>query len=158
MFNKALQLDTAHKDEVDALIEDVSAANDNAPVVIMGTDTALKKLGKLTDINWVSSGMKDELHETGRLGYYEGTPLVSIPQRLAKKGASLEHMVATDRLLVLPVSMDKFVKFVNVGDAEILEITEKGARMDDSMKFEYQQSFGIGVKVGKYFGAIKINA
>ena len=65
-------------------------------------------------------------------------------------------MIDTTKLFVLPVSMDKFIKMVNVGDAEILEITEQGARMDDTMKFEYQQSFGVGTQVGKYFGAVEI--
>lgn len=158
MFNKAIPLDEAHKEEFDQLLSDVSAANDNCEVIIMGTAVAIKKLGKLTDIEWVSDNMKDKLHETGKLGFYEGTSLVEIPQRLAKKGGTLEHMIDTDKLFVFPVSMDKFVKMVNVGDAEILEITEKGARMDDSMKFEYQQSFGIGTQIGKYFGAVKITA
>ena len=156
MFNKAMPLDESHKEEFDLLLSDVSAANDNCEVVVLGTAVALKKLGKLTDIEWVSDNMKDALHETGRLGLYEGTALVEIPQRLAKKGGSLERMIDTNKLLVLPVSMAKFVKMVNVGDAEILEITEQGARMDDSMKFEYQQSFGIGTQIGKYFGAVEI--
>lgn len=156
MFNKAIPLDADHKAEFDQLLEDVSAANDNAEVVVMGTSTALKKVGKLTDIDWVSGNMKNELHETGRLGFYEGTGLVEIPQRLAKKGGTLERMIATDQLLVFPVAMDKFIKMVNVGDAEIIEITEQGARMDDSMKFEYQASYGVGAQVGKYFGAVKI--
>ena len=138
------------------MIEDVSAANDNCEVIIMGTSSALKKVGKLTEVDWVSSNMKDALHETGKLGWYEGTSLIEIPQRLIKKGGDLERMVATNKLLVMPVSMDKFVKMVNVGDAEIVEITEQGARMDDSMKFEYQESFGIGTQVGKYFGAVEI--
>lgn len=156
MFNKAIPLDASHKGEFDQLIEDVSAANDNCEVIIMGTSSALKKVGKLTEVDWVSSNMKDALHETGKLGWYEGTSLIEIPQRLIKKGGDLERMVATNKLLVMPVSMDKFVKMVNVGDAEIVEITEQGARMDDSMKFEYQESFGIGTQVGKYFGAVEI--
>ena len=65
-------------------------------------------------------------------------------------------MIDSNKLFVFPVSMDKFVKLVNVGDAEILEITEQGARMDDSMKFEYQQSFGAATQIGKYFGAVEI--
>ena len=158
MFNKAIPLDADHKDEFDQLISDVSAANDNSEVIVMGTSTALKKLGKLTDIDWVSNGMKESMYETGKLGFYEGTALVEIPQRLIKKVGTVERMVATDRLLVFPVSMDRPVKLVNVGDAEIVEITEQGARMDDSMKFEYQASVGIGVLVGKYFGAVKITA
>lgn len=156
MFNKAIPMDADHKEEVDLLISDVAAANDNCEVIIMGAAVALKKLGKLTDIEWVSDNMKDALHENGRLGLYEGTALVEIPQRLAKKGGTLERMIDTNKLFVFPISMDKFVKMVNAGDAEILEITEKGARMDDSMKFEYQQSFGIGTQIGKYFGAIEI--
>lgn len=158
MFNKAMPIDADHKADLDQLIEDVSAANDNCEVIIMGTSSALKKLSKLTDVDWISSGMKEAMYENGRLGYYEGTPLMEIPQRLIKKGGNLERMIATNKFLVLPVSMDKFVKMVNVGDAEILEITEKGARMDDTMKFEYQASFGIGTQVGKYFGAVEITA
>lgn len=67
-------------------------------------------------------------------------------------------MIATDILLVLPANMDKFVKLVNAGDPEILEVTETGARVDNTMKFEYQQSFGVATIVGKYFGCIKIAA
>lgn len=156
MFNKAIPIDDAHKSDFDDLISDVSAANDNCDVIVMGTKTALKKIGKLTDIEWVSEGMKDKMHETGALGYYEGTALVEIPQRLIKKGATLERMIDSTKLLVLPVSMDRFVKLVNVGDPEIIEVTEKGETMDDTMKFEYQQTFGVGTQVGKYFGAVKI--
>lgn len=156
MFNKAIPLDASHKDDFDQLISDVSAANDNCEVVVMGTATALKKVGKLTDVDWVSGNMKDALHENGRLGYYEGTTLIEIPQRLTRKGNTLERMVDTNKLLVLPISMDKFVKLVNVGDPEIVEITEEGRTMTDAMKFEYQQSMGVGTQVGKYFGAVKI--
>lgn len=157
MFNKSVSLaDDTNKEVVDQLIEDVAAANGTDQVVIMGTSTATKKLGNLTDINWVSSRMKDEKYETGRLGFYEGTALISIPQRMIRKGSTLERMIDGTHLLVFPVGMDKFIKFVNQGDPEILEVTEQGARVDDTMKFEYQQSFGAAVVVGKYFGHIKI--
>lgn len=156
MFNKAIALTKETKDQFDQLIEDVSAANGGTDVVILGTSTAIKKIGALTDINWVSEKMKDAKHEAGRLGYYEGTALIEIPQRLTRKGASLERMIDTSKLLVMPVNVDKFIKFVNVGDAEIIELTNEGDRMDDTMKFEYQQSFGIGAVIGKYFGMVKI--
>lgn len=158
MFNKAIQLNAGTKAQVDELIENVSAANNNCEVVIMGTQSAVRKLSALTDVNWVSEGMKEEKNTTGRVGYYEGTRLIEIPQRLVRKNGKVERMIASDILLVLPMGVDKFVKFVNVGDPEIVEITEAGARMDDSMKFEYQQSFGIGTVIGKQIGAIKINA
>lgn len=50
-------------------------------------------------------------------------------------------MIENNKLYILPKASEKFIKFVNVGDPEILEITDKGARIDDTMKFEYQQSF-----------------
>jgi hypothetical protein len=159
-LNKAISMTVENKDTVDELIELVSAANGGAEVIVMGVSTAIKKFDKLTSVEWISEGMKDAKHETGRLGYYEGTTLVEIPQRLKRvmNGAdeTLEKLIASDILLVLPKVENKFVKFVNVGDAEILEITEAGARMDDTMKFEYQQSFGISTQIGRYFGVIKI--
>lgn len=158
MFNKAHPLTAEFKDELDGLISDVSTANDNCEVVIMGTQKALKKLTKLTDIDWYSGNMKDKLHETGRLGIYEGTDLIEIPQRFIRKGNTLESMLKDDQLLIMPVTMDKFIKVVNVGDDEIVEITEQGARMDDSMKFEYQKRMGVGSQIGKYFGNWKITA
>lgn len=156
MFNKAIPLTTATKEVVDQLIEDVSTANGGCDVVVMGVSTAIKKLSNLTPIEWVSEQMKNEKNETGRVGYYEGTSLIEVPQRFRKKGKTLERMVAADTLLVLPKVENKFIKFVNVGDPEIVEVTEQGGRADDTMKFEYQQSFGIGTQVGKYFGCIKI--
>ena len=156
IFNKANPLTAAFKDDFDDLISYVSAANDNCEVVIFGTQKALKKLGKLTDIDWVSNNMKDKLHETGRLGIYEGTDLIEIPQRLIRKGNTLEKLIKDDQLLVMPVTMDKWIKFVNVGDDEIVEVTERGARMDDTMIFEYQKRLGVGAQIGRYFGNWKI--
>lgn len=158
MFNKAMAISKETKGQLDELIENVSAANDNSEVVIMGTSSALAKLENLVDVNWISANAKNEKYETGRLGLYQGTSLVEVPQRLARKGSGLERMIDSNKLFVMPVGMDKFVKFVNSGDAEIIEVTEKGARQDDMMTFEYQQSFGVATVVGKYFGAIKITA
>lgn len=158
MFNKAMAISKETKGQLDQLLEDVSAANDNAEVVIMGTSSALRQLDNLVDVNWISSKAKNDKYETGRLGYYEGTALVEIPQRLARKGSGLERMIATDKMLVMPVTMDKFIKFVNAGDAQITEVTEAGERQDDMMSFEYQQSFGVAAIIGKYFGMVKITA
>jgi len=158
----AIELTETTKPQVDKLIEMVSAANGNCDVTIMGVSSATKKLDALTKIDWVSEKMKDAKHETGRMGWYEGTSIVEIPQRVTKTGkgqtARLKPMIDDNFLLVLPTGMDRFVKFVNKGDAEIVEVTEQGARQDDMMTFEYQQGFGIGTQVGKYFGFIKITA
>lgn len=150
-------LDETVKDEFDMLIEDVSIANGNCPVIILGTKAALKKITKLADIDWVTDEMKSQVANTGRLGYYEGTLLMEIPQRFkldanfAVKDAD-KRIVDSTKLFVLPQVEDKFVKFVDVGETEIYELTEIGDRMDDTMKYEVQRAMGIGTQFSRYFG------
>ena len=53
-------------------------------------------------------------------------------------------------LFIMPQVEDKFIKFVDVGETEIYEITDKGDRMDDTMKYEVQRSMGVGTQIGRY--------
>lgn len=151
-------LGTTTKDAFDTLIEDVEIANGNVPVYIIGTKTALKKLTALADIDWVTEGQKESVANTGRLGSYEGVTLFEIPQRFALNDTS-KKLVDSKKLLIMPQTEDKFVKFVDVGETEINEITEKGeanGRMDDTMKYEVQRAMGIGTQIGRYFGYWKL--
>lgn len=150
-FHKTLPISAATKDEFDTLLEDVSIANDNAPVVIFGTKTALKKLTAFADIDWVTDDQKQDVATMGRLGSYEGTALFEIPQRFAPNDVT-KKLVDPKKLLIIAQVEDKFVKFVDSGETEILEITEKGDRMDDTMKYEVQRAFGIGTQISRYFG------
>lgn len=159
VFNKALQITPANKSQVDDLIEMVSAANGGEEVILVGTSSAVKQLEKLTDVDWVSGNMKDEKYKTGRLGYYEGTGIVEIPQRLIReKDGSLSKLIKTDQIMVLPVGMDRPVKFVNFGNPSVYEVRDAGEHMDDTMVYSYEQSFGVQSVIGKYFGNIAITA
>lgn len=150
-FHKTSPLNSTTKETFDTLIDDVSTANDSSPVIIMGTRTAISKVANLTDIDWVSSEMKNEKNRTGRIGYYEGHTLMEIPQRFAP-GDTTTKLVDPNKVLIIPETMDKFVKFVDVGDGEILEVTERGDRVDDTMIFEYQRTMGVSAIIGQYFG------
>jgi len=150
-FNKTMAISAANKETFDTLIEDVSMANGNVPVTIFGTRTALKKLTALADIDWVSEAQKNQFAELGRLGSYEGTALFEIPQRFAPNDVT-KKLVDSTKLLIMPQVENKFVKFVDVGETEIYEVTEKGERMDDTMKYEVQRTMGIGTQIGCYFG------
>lgn len=154
-FNKTMAIEKANKDTFDTLIEDVSMANGNAEVYIMGTRTALKKLTAFADIDWISEDQKKEVASMGRLGSYEGTTLIEIPQRFANNDVT-KKLVDSKKLLIMAKTEDKFVKFVDVGDTEILETTEKGARMDDTMKYEVQREMGIYTQISRYFGVWNI--
>lgn len=156
MFNKAMALSSTTKPTFDQLLEDVSTANGNSEVMIVGSSVAIKKLEALDDVNWRSEAAKEERFRTGRIGTFEGHPVVEIPQQFAKKGATLERLVKDDQLLIIPTGMDKPIKMVYEGDASIVEVMDIAERMDDTMKFEYQMSFGVSTIVGKYFGNVKI--
>lgn len=163
VFKKTMALSTATKDQFDQLIEDISTANGNSGVVIMGTKVALKKLTKLADVDWADAGTKKDVTTTGRLGSYETTQLVELPQRFDPNetfnGSELKRLVPQDALLILPTIDDKFVKLVDVGETTIDEVTEKGEAngfMDDMQKYEVQREFGIGTRLGRYHGFVKI--
>lgn len=147
-------LGDATKDAFDEIISNVQTAND-APVIIMGTKIALKKINALAKVDWRADSQKEDVARMGRLGSYEGTTLVEIPQRFEINDVT--HKLVNDNLLlIMPAVDNKFVKFVDQGETEIDEITQKGeehGRIDDVMKYEVQRSFGVGVQIGRYFGA-----
>lgn len=157
MFKGTGALSATTKETFDQLIEDVSTANGNCPVYIIGTNTALKKLNALADVTWADEDAKKAMTHTGRLGDYEGTSLLEIPQRFAVGFVDLpenqKRLIASNQLLIMPAIDDKFVKLVDEGETEINEVGvgEKAARMDDTQVYEVQRGFGIVTQIGRYF-------
>lgn len=149
-FAKTGALGSATKDEFITLVEDVQAAN-GCEVVVMGTKSALAKLSAMEDINWVSNGMKEERHTTGRLGMFEGIRLVEIPQRFATNDTTVK-LVDNTKLLVMPVADNKFIKIYNEGDAQIKEISDGNTNMDKTIEYEYQLKMGIATIINRRFG------
>lgn len=149
-YNKTGTLGSATKDAFDELLENVSIANDSAPVLIMGTKVALKKLNALTDINWRADSQKEAVAHAGILGDYEGTEMMEIPQRL-KNNSAVEKLVDSTKLLILPMVDNKFVKFVDYGETT-LEVTEAGDTMNDQQTYEVQRRMGIATVITKNFG------
>ena len=153
-FVKNMELTKANKETFDALISDVETAN-REPVVIMGLKTDLKKLTALADVDWISEGQKEEVAALGRLGSYEGTTLMEIPQRFVKNDVT-KKLITPGTLYILPNIDNRFVKFVDVGDTEIVDVTEKGERNDDFMTYEVQREMGVAVMLDRYHGIWKI--
>lgn len=153
-FVKTGALSPATKEMFDTLLEDVSIAN-NASVYIMGVKSALRKLNALTEIEWLSESQKESVAKTGRLGSYEDVTLFEIPQRFAINDTTTK-LVDPTKLFIFAQTEDKFVKFVNVGETEILEVTEKGATRDDFASYEVQREMGIGTQLSKFFGVWNI--
>lgn len=158
-------LSSSTKAAFDAIIENVSAANDGAEVVIMSTKTGLANVNNLAAVQsvYVADGQKNNVMNSGNIGLYEGTRLIEIPNRFVSRlplsgtGATLPNKfidTVHPVLLIVPVIGDagKFVKFVDEGDTNILEKTERGDYESDIMTYEVQRHFGVGTVIGRYFG------
>ena len=146
-FKKTGTLAAATKANFDQLIEDVEIYNDCA-VMLVGTKTALKKITALADVDWATPEQKESVTNTGRLGHYEGTTLMEVPQRLSLDG-TFTKLVPNNKILVLPVLTDKFVKFFDEGETEIYEVTD---HKDDFQTYEVQRAYGHEIMLGRYFG------
>ena len=147
-------LDATTKAAFDDIVESVSAANNGANVVIMGAKSALSKISGLADVNWAAKDQRDSVMNTGNIGIYEGTTLVEIPNRFKDKTFS-QYVFDTDKLYIIPVIGDegKFIKMVDEGDTEILEVLERGEKyVSDLQTYEVQRRLGFGLYVGRMFG------
>lgn len=137
----------------DQIITDVSAANNGAEVVIMGTKNALSKISGIADVNYIATAQKDNVMNTGIIGVYEGTRLVELPTRFTDKAYS-GYTFPINKLLIMPAIGEegKFIKFVDEGDTQILEKVERGNYVSDLQTYEVQRRFGTGVLLGRVFG------
>lgn len=105
-------LSATTKDAFDTIISNVQTANESN-VVILGTKTALKKLNALSDVNWRAQSLKEDVSHSGRMGDYEGTVLMEIPQRFTSM-TDLTPLVDNTKLWILPADQtDKFIKMVD---------------------------------------------
>lgn len=153
-FVESGAISKANKKKIDKVLQNVSVANDNAPVVIMGTYVALQEFDNLIDINWIAASQKEEKAAMGRIGNYGRYQFVEIPQRFIKNQVG-KDFYKDDILYFFASGENKLVDMVDVGETLIDEITERGeanGRIDDIMKYEVQREFGCATRVGKYFG------
>lgn len=155
-FVKTGVLSEGTKESFDTLLEDVATANE-AEVVIMGTKTALKKINNLSDVDWRSNSQKESIANCGRLGSYEGTELVEIPQRFALNDVT-NKLIDNDKLLIFAKTQEKFVWFTDKGETQITERgQEKGDLADDFQTYEVQREFGVNIVLPSYFGVWSFN-
>lgn len=151
-FVKTGTLSTATKANFDELIENVQMANGGAEVVIMGTKTALRKINDLSDVNWRAMSQKEDVAAMGRLGDYEGTVLVEVPQRFALNDVT-QKLIPNNKLLIFARNQEKMVKVTDRGEIQIVERgLEKADLADDFHTYEVQREYGVGAVLTQYFG------
>lgn len=155
-WNVKGQASVANKKLLKKLIADVRMATGSVPV-IMGTEVALSALTGFGDVNWISTDAKNDVYRTGRIGTFEGTQLVEIPQAFAYN--DVEHYLeADDKLLIMPGNIDKFIKFFYEGADEIVEHSNIAENGDDTKDYEFKTTFGLEVLTNVRFGMYTIQA
>ena len=110
-----------------------------------------------TLLQWVSEVAKNDVYNTGRIGTFEGTQIIELPQ--AFKENDVEHYLEDDtKLLILPSNIDKFVKMYYEGMDETKEVSESGDNADDTKEYEFKSRFGIKTMTNTRFGTWTIGA
>lgn len=148
-------LNEANRKKFNKILQNVSVANGNAEVVIMGTRVGLQELEGLIDIKWIANSQKEQVAEMGRLGNYGPYTLVEIPQRFARNDVTRD-MYKDDTLFFFASGDNKMVDMFDVGETLIEEITDRGtanSNIADLMKYEVQRELGVATRLGRYFGA-----
>ena len=125
--------------------------------MIMGTDVALGELTGFADVTWMPNEAKSDVYHTGRLGSFEGTPVVELPQAFAFNDET-KNLEADDFVFIMPDNIDQFVKLYYEGADQIVERTTLGQNADDTMDYEFQTTFGVETIVNRRFGVWKFEA
>lgn len=146
-FKKTGSLTAENVESLATLVSDQAGAE----CVIMGTRTALSKLFKILDVDWISDEMKQQRNTTGLVGYVNGIRLVQIPQ--VYEPGTRNALIDNTKLIFMPVRADfKPIKVVNEGDAYMNEVTDRETNVDMTIEAEYMQKVGVAVVMNLNYG------
>ena len=142
------------KSTFDTIITNVQAANDGAEVIILAEKSGISAINTISNVQWLADFQKESFANTGSIGIYEGTKILSMPVRFADK--SLTTKAFAGQILILPVIGEegKFIKFIDEGDTMISEILDRDSKYtSDLQTYEVQRRMGVGVVLGRKFGS-----
>lgn len=149
-WNVTGALDAANYADFVKLLNDVAIATGSQPV-IMGTKVALSGLKNMGEVDWISNSAKEDVYRMGRIGQFEGTEIVEIPQAFAPNDTS-SYLVDDTKLFIMPGNIDRFIKMYYEGDTNIREITDRNELMDATYEYELVMKYGIAVLTNTRFG------
>ena len=158
---KSGAIEAANKSTLVKLCQDISMAT-GSEVTIFGSRSALSSLTAMADVNWAPESAKNEYYKNGGvLGNFEGIAVAEIGQGLKRgtgiNSASVEYMLDTDRLYIIPTSVaNRFIKVVNYGETQVSQVADKDVNRDFSYEYEVLYRMGISVILNTVFGVWEI--
>ena len=136
------------KEQILAAVREVKMLSGASQVVLVGTDLALSQLPEVQ-----TEATKNEQHLTGALRFFQGIPLVELPQAIEKRDP--RKLVQDDNLIyIVPNNIGKPIKMIV--EPELIDINESGVRVDDTIEFAVRFSFGCAVITGRALGVIEL--
>ena len=146
------------KDVIVDQIEAVKAVT-GKDVILVGTRTAIQKLQSTVNYNMFSDAMKDERHQNGILGNWEGYECLAL-SRVNKAGTRDSVFTEEDnkKIFIMPVGGEKFIKRVNEGDVIYTEAGMDGSTMDMTATVDIRYKEGVGIVINELFGEIIVTA
>ena len=144
----------------DAIIEHIEAikAVTGKDAILVGTRQAIQKLQNTVNYNLFSDSMKEERHQNGILGMWEGYDCLAL-SRVNKAGTRESVFSADDqkKIYIMPVDPDRPpIKRVNEGEVMYYETGMDGLKKDMTVDAEIAYQEGIGIVINELFGEIKI--
>ena len=149
-WNVKGELITANHDKFVKLITDVQLATGGVATIV-GTKAALSGLNNLGAVEWRSEAAKEDVYRTGRIGTFEGTQILELPQAFKYNDVS-GYLGDDKKLLILPSNIDQFVKMYYEGSDETLEVSQAGDNADDTKEYEFRTRYGIVAVPNRRFG------
>lgn len=141
---------TYNDDEVLRVAQNVEAKTGLKPV-IYGGKGALANLRKSSNALW-SDAEKEEVRNLGHVGKFNGYDVIEIPNFMDNKD---QLVLRQDMIFIIPDGT-KIVKLLNEGNAEVFEVTDQHARLDNQIEYQFIQRFQLGVLKSNVYGVIII--
>ena len=158
-----MKLQTAFSDAtIGAIVEHIEnvKAVTGKDVILVGTRTAVQKLQNTVPYAIWSGEMKQERHEKGILGMWEGYDCLAL-DRVNVAGTRTSVFTANDdkKIFILPVDGDfKPIKRVNEGDVVYFERGMQGDMQDRTIEAAIWYKEGVGVVINELFGELIANS
>ena len=126
----------------------LSAANNGAKVIILGTKKALRKLNMAT----ISDSAKEDKYNMGFFGKFNGIDTVFMPQR--HKAGTDTFLYDDNKLYVIAVGADKPIKVVDAGEGYIFDQRDAGTPVtgDLTINYTYAQEYGVALVFASKMG------
>lgn len=143
-----------------AIIDQIEAvkAVTGREVMLVGTRAAIQKLQDTVSYRMFSDDMKNERHNNGLLGVWEGYECLAL-SRVNKVGTRESVFTAADnkKIYILPIDPEfKPIKRVNEGDVIYTESGMDGnGNMDMTLAADIRYQEGLGIVINELFGEIK---